>query len=113
MIKATLMGQRLVAVFVLGCVLANFPVLSIFNDDGAWLTLAVFNVHRLAVAHLHLLQQGQRIVVVDETHRLARVQRIERAEDGRMAEALGNAAGVEGVDGVGRGVDVGVHGRSQ
>ncbi|WP_324384140.1 hypothetical protein [Zoogloea sp.] len=36
MIKATLMGQRLVAVFVLGCVLANFPVLSIFNDDGAW-----------------------------------------------------------------------------
>ncbi len=37
MIKATLMGQRLVAVFVLGCVLANFPVLSIFDAGEAWL----------------------------------------------------------------------------
>lgn len=37
MIKATLMGQRLVAVFVLGCVLVNFPVLSIFDAGEPWL----------------------------------------------------------------------------
>src|SRR5690606_8163754 len=54
---------------------------------------------RVAVALLQLQQQRQRVVVVDETHRLAGLQRVQRAEDRRVAEALADAAGVEGVEG--------------
>ena len=42
------------------------------NDDGAWLTLAVFICTDLAVAHLQLLQQRQRVMVIDEAHGFAR-----------------------------------------
>ena len=33
MIKATLTGQRLVALFLLGWVLVNYPILSVFDVD--------------------------------------------------------------------------------
>jgi hypothetical protein len=36
MIKATLTGQRLVALFLLGWVLVNYPVLSVFDVDRVW-----------------------------------------------------------------------------
>ena len=71
------------------------------DDDGAGLALAVLDADALAIALRDLRQQRQRIVVVGEAHRLARLQAVECAEDRRMAEALGHAAGVEGVDGVG------------
>ena len=63
-------------------------------------------MHCLAVAHLQLLQQRQRVMVIDEAHGFARVEGIEGAKNGRMAESLGNAACVKGIDGVGRGMDV-------
>ncbi|MCA0188255.1 MAG: hypothetical protein LCH90_20130 [Proteobacteria bacterium] len=55
MIKATLTGQRLVAVFLLGCVLVNYPVLAVFNPEGAWegipvLYLYVFGVWAAVIA---------------------------------------------------------------
>lgn len=34
MIKATLTGQRLVALFVLGCVLVNYPILALFDSHA-------------------------------------------------------------------------------
>jgi hypothetical protein len=42
------------------------------------------------------------MAVVGEAHRLAGLQRIERAEDRRVAEAFGHAARVERVDRGGR-----------
>jgi len=37
MIRPTLKGQRLVALFLLGCLLFNYPLLSLFaNDLRAW-----------------------------------------------------------------------------
>ena len=32
--RHTLTGQRLLALFVIGCLLLNFPVLSLFSTDG-------------------------------------------------------------------------------
>lgn len=32
--RHTLTGQRLLALFVIGCVLLNFPVLSLFSTNG-------------------------------------------------------------------------------
>lgn len=32
--RHTLTGQRLLAICVIGCVLLNFPVLSLFSTDG-------------------------------------------------------------------------------
>lgn len=55
MIKATLTGQRLVAVFLLGCVLVNYPVLSVFDPAGTRggipvLYLYVFGVWAAVIA---------------------------------------------------------------
>jgi len=41
MIKATLTGQRLVALFLLGWVLLNYPILSMFDVERAWLGVPV------------------------------------------------------------------------
>ena len=55
MIKATLTGQRLVALFLLGWVLVNYPILSLFDVPRAWfgvpaLYLYVFGVWAAAIA---------------------------------------------------------------
>lgn len=71
------------------------------DHDRAWLALPVFNADAVAVALRHLRQQRQGVVVVGETHGLARLQAVERAEDGGVPESFGHAAGVERVDGVG------------
>ncbi len=68
------------------------------DRDGAGLALAVFDRQGFAVARLKLVEQRQWIVIVDEAHGLARMQRIERAEDRGVAKALGDAARVERVD---------------
>jgi len=39
------------------------------------------------------VEQRQRVAVVDAAHGFARIERIRRAEDRGMAEALGDAAG--------------------
>lgn len=55
MIKATLTGQRLVALFVLGWVVVNYPVLSVFDTAREWfgipsLYLYVFGVWAAVIA---------------------------------------------------------------
>jgi hypothetical protein len=57
-------------------------------------------------------------MVVKECHRLSRLECTERAEDGGMAKALGDTAGVEGVEPIGASVGIrlvddgeGFHGR--
>ncbi|WP_366945251.1 hypothetical protein [Zoogloea sp.] len=55
MIKATLTGQRLVALFLLGWVVVNYPVLSVFDVDHSWfgvpsLYLYVFGVWAAVIA---------------------------------------------------------------
>ena len=68
------------------------------DDHLARRLLPVFHHQRLAVTFLQLRDQRQRIMVVDEAHGLARLQRVHGAENRRMTEALGNAARVKGMD---------------
>lgn len=49
MIKATLTGQRLVAVFLLGWVLVNYPILSIFDVPRAWFGIPVLYLYVFGV----------------------------------------------------------------
>jgi len=70
------------------------------DRDRARRALAIFDGQRVAVARCELAEQRQRIVIVDEAHGLARGQRIQRAEDGSVPKALGDAARVERVDGI-------------
>ena len=55
MIKATLTGQRLVALFLFGCVVVNYPVLAIFDVQASvagipLLYLYVFGVWAVLIA---------------------------------------------------------------
>ena len=45
MIKATLTGQRLVALFLLGWVLLNYPTLSMFDVERVWLGVFVIYLY--------------------------------------------------------------------
>jgi len=49
-----------------------------------------------AVARTELVEQRQRVVVVDEAHGLAGMQRIERAENRGVAEAFGEPRASKG-----------------
>jgi len=49
MIKARLSAQRLVVVFVLGCVLLNYPILSVFDAQRAWLGVPVIYLYVFGV----------------------------------------------------------------
>lgn len=60
MIKATLTGQRLVAVFLLGGLLVNYPILSAFDSARMWfgipiLYLYVFGVWAALIAVMALV----------------------------------------------------------
>ena len=60
MIKATLTGQRLVARFLLGCLLVNFPILSAFDSARMWfgipaLYLYVFGVWAALIGAMALV----------------------------------------------------------
>lgn len=49
MLHRTLIGQRLIALFLLGCLAFNYPLLSLFNGAGTW-----FGIPRL-YAYLFLV----------------------------------------------------------
>ena len=49
MIKATLTGQRLVALFLLGWVLLNYPILSMFDVERAWLGVPAIYLYVFAL----------------------------------------------------------------
>ena len=60
MIKPSLKGQRLVALFLFGCMLLNYPLLSLFNSDarlgGVPILFAyVFAVWMLLIAAIALV----------------------------------------------------------
>src|SRR5690606_8183535 len=55
-----------------------------------------------AVAGRELRQQGQGIMVVDETHGFAGAEAVHRAEDRGMAKTLRYATGVEDISGLGQ-----------
>ena len=76
------------------------------DHDDAGVTLAVLHADAIAVALRNLRQQRQGVMVVGESHGLARLQAVQRAEDGGVPESLGNATSVERIDGVGRQVQV-------
>ena len=42
-------GQRLIALFILGCVLFNYPVLSLFSKPGIWLGIPLLYLYIFAV----------------------------------------------------------------
>ena len=49
MLHRTLIGQRLIALFIFGCLAFNYPLLSLFNSAGTW-----FGIPRL-YAYLFLV----------------------------------------------------------
>ncbi len=68
------------------------------DDHAVLVTLPVGNRQLPAKTLAQLLQQRNRVVVVDESHGLAVVQRAKCTEDRRMPEAAGNAARVKDMD---------------
>lgn len=43
--RSDITGQRLVVIVLLGCVLFNYPVLSLFSKPGAWLGIPVLYLY--------------------------------------------------------------------
>jgi len=80
------------------------------DHDGTRFALPVLDTQALAVTGLQLGKQRQRIMIIAEAHGLARLQGIQRAKDGGMTEALGDAARIEGVEGFLGGVIADVNG---
>ena len=68
------------------------------DDDVARVAGDVVDADLVAVALLDLVEQRQRVVVIDEAHDLAVLERLERTEDGGMAETLGNATRIKRVN---------------
>lgn len=63
MLQRTLTGQRFVAVFILGWLLFNYPLLALFSGTGTWFGIPVlyaylFVVWALVIALLAYLAQG-------------------------------------------------------
>jgi hypothetical protein len=48
MIRPSIKGQRLVALFLLGCALFNYPVLSLFNHSGTVFGIPVLYAYLFA-----------------------------------------------------------------
>lgn len=46
--RSRLTGQRLIAIFLLGCVLLNFPLLSLFDRPGDLLGVSTLYVYLFA-----------------------------------------------------------------
>ena len=47
--RSDITGQRLVATVLLGCVLFNYPVLSLFSKPGAWFGIPLLYFYIFAV----------------------------------------------------------------
>ena len=65
MLRSDITGQRLVAIVLLGCVLFNYPVLSLFSKPGALfgiplLYFYIFAVWTLLIALLaYVIERGE------------------------------------------------------
>src|SRR5450759_369995 len=77
------------------------------DRDRPGLALHIANTDFFAVPRAELVEQRQRVVVVNEAHGFAGVQGIQRAEDRAVPEAFGDTAGVEWINRVGREVKMG------
>jgi uncharacterized membrane protein YvlD (DUF360 family) len=47
--RSDITGQRLVAIVLLGCVLFNYPVLSLFSKPGTWLGIPLLYLYIFVV----------------------------------------------------------------
>lgn len=47
--RSDITGQRLVAIVLLGCVLFNYPVLSLFSKPGTWLGIPLLYLYIFAI----------------------------------------------------------------
>ena len=65
------------------------------DHDLPGVALQIVDVDSDTVARLKLMQQRNRIMVIDKSHGLTRVERIQSAKDRRVAEAFGHTACVE------------------
>ena len=70
------------------------------DHDVARIASDVIDGDLVAVTLLDLTDQRLGVVVIDEAHDLAILERLERTEDRGMAETLGNAARIEGVNSI-------------
>src|SRR5450759_3727753 len=77
------------------------------DRDRPGLALHIANSDRFAVPRAELVEQRQRVVVVDEAHGFTGVQGIQGAENRAVPEALGDTASVEWIDRVRREVKMG------
>ena len=50
--RSDITGQRLVAIVLLGCVLFNYPVLSLFSKPGAWFGIPLLYLYIFTVGAL-------------------------------------------------------------
>ena len=66
------------------------------DHGGTGLALLISNAPAIAIALRELRQQRQGIVVVGEAHGFTRLQRVQRAKNGRVAKPLGHTARIEG-----------------
>ena len=72
------------------------------DDHAVHVALQVADPDALvAVTFDHLVQQRNRVVVIDEAHGFAGLQRVQRTKDGGMAEALGHATRIKAMNGIG------------
>jgi len=69
------------------------------DHDGTGFALHVLDGHRLAIALVQLVQQGQRVMVIAKPHGFTWLQGIQRTKDGGMPKALGNAARIKRING--------------
>lgn len=67
------------------------------DHDFSPFSLLIRDRQTIAVARLELVEQRQRIVIVHESHGLARVERVESAENSGVTKAFRDSAGVEGI----------------
>ena len=58
-------GQRLIALFVLGCLLFNYPLLSLFNSSGTVLGIPVLYAYLFTAWALFV---ALAVIVVEKSH---------------------------------------------
>jgi hypothetical protein len=61
------------------------------NHDMACFAADVGHANLVAIALANLVEQGQRVVVIDETHGLAVCERLQGAENGSVPKPFGHA----------------------
>ena len=62
------------------------------DHHALWSALDVLDDHLPLIALLDLIEQRQRIVIIDKAHGLAIIERLECAKNGGMTKTFGNSS---------------------